>query len=263
LDADIFVSHLYANYGLDFRLYAQNSLERRIERLFQKLKINTVESLDKKLANNSALVPYIVNELAVGYTTFYRDPDVWQKVSELLIDKSTDKLKIWVAGCSTGEEVYTIISLLQHIKHQKEVDILATDMNEFALKQAATGVYPVRKIELAEHNLDKSHLNIQLKTFYHLHDNNAHFRTPANIKVEWRKHNLINEEYPGQFDMVFMRNILIYFSTQLQEFVLRKVHQSMVKNSILVLGKFEAFPIEKLGHKFGYISTAHNILNRE
>ena len=263
LDADEFVSHLYTHYQLDFRLYAHNSLERRMERLFQKLCITTITELDAAITQNTGLIPFIINELAVGYTVFFRDAEMWPTLAKLIKDKNTDHLRIWVAGCSTGEEVYSITTLLQHLNFKEKVYILATDLNEYALHQARTAAYPLRKIELAEQNLKHCNLPISLEQYYQIDQNNALFKLPANIEVQWQQHNLINEDYSGVFDIIYMRNLLIYFSAQLQEFVLRKVHKCMHHNSFLVLGKFEAFPIEKLGHKFSYISSEHNILVKE
>lgn len=228
-------------YGIDFTCYEPKSLRRRIIRLLSRLNLNSIHELWLQFLNDSKFVHLFMNEISVGMTSMFRDPILWRKLRAKLSAEfiSTSDLSIWHAGCSTGEEVYSMGILISEMQWKGKVKALATDFNRNAIEEAKAGNY--HKIKMIENEANHRQLN----TF---HDFSKYYTTDGTHIVMNRAliahasfayHNLITDAYPQGFDIIFCRNVMIYFDTIAKMKILERFHAALNTNGLLIIGFFD------------------------
>ncbi len=242
-----FTDVLFKKYGLDFTCYEPKSLERRIKRVLHVLKCPSVMDLWLMILKDNSLLQNFMDELSVGLTGMFRDPHMWSTLRSLLFDYDQSEITIWNAGCSTGEEVYTLSIVLQEMNLTEKVKIIASDMNKTALETARNGVY--HKIKMADY--DKKYLEYNkfgnFQKYYSTHDS-SHYKMNSDLikNVNFKYHNLITDAFIGQFDFVFCRNVMIYFDAISKNEILKKYYSLLKPGGYLILGFYDSLlPIEE------------------
>lgn len=244
---------IHTKYGYDFRNYAMSSFKRRMLRILE-LKNLSVEAMIKKLDEQPTFVDEFLDELTVNVTEMFRDPGFWRVMREEIIPGillNHKQFKIWHAGCSSGEEVFSMAILLSEMGIQKDVTLIATDLDVNILEKAKSGVFPLKNMELNEKNYIRFQgTSESLKKYYREDGGKAILNRGLFENVSFRKHDLVMGEIFNKFDLILCRNVMIYFNQTLQNDVLKKFHESLFKYGYLAIGSKESLIWCEIANKF-------------
>lgn len=236
----------------DFSEYSDNSIQRRLTKILEEEQI-TICQLFEKTKLDPLFVEKLVNEITVNTTDFFRDPDIWiEYANQHLQNFKKKSLKIWHAGSSSGQEVFSNLMLLEHFNLLHVASVFASDINKVVIEEGKKGVFRYtsnhKSIELFEgelKKLDKDHSLTSFNSRKYLDVDEA--MDLITVKEKYRKvpvfvkHNLVCEPVPfdDKFDIIFCRNVLIYFNTNLQSKILKMFYECLNNGGILVLGNHE------------------------
>ncbi len=229
-------------HGIDFVCYEPKSLKRRIIRALSIFDLGSIHDLWVKILCEKGFVTLFVNEMSVGLTAMFRDPKFWVKMKTMLSEMINDKgnLDVWHAGCSSGEEVYTLNIILRELALQEKVRSYATDMNSVALEEAKNGTYHLLKLDEYTQNYNKYNGNSSFSEYYKENDKYG-YMDPALIQhVNFEINNLITDTNDQQYDIVFCRNVMIYFDMGAKKLVLDKFYKNLKPGGFLVIGFFDS-----------------------
>jgi chemotaxis protein methyltransferase CheR len=245
LDSDDLKSMLAAireAYGYDFTEYAEASIKRRSLYFMNSRKIKDVEELAQRLLHDETLFEEFVRNISVTVTEMFRDPAFYLCLREKVIKRLATYpfIKIWVAGCATGEEVYSIAILLKEEGLLNRSLIYATDINQHSLHQAREGIFPMDLIRAYTANYQKSGGQKDFSAYYVGQYNAALFDRSLRNNVVFAPHNLASDQSFNEFQLILCRNVLIYFNQDLQNRVMNLFYDSLCTFGILGLGNKES-----------------------
>ncbi|MDH7565060.1 MAG: protein-glutamate O-methyltransferase CheR [Clostridiales bacterium] len=234
MDYEGFKSEIYKMTSINLSFYKEKQMKRRIDSLIKKNNFELYSDYIKALKENKNLFNEFINYLTINVSEFYRNPEQWnvleKEIIPLLMKKSRN-LKIWSTACSTGDEPYTLVMVLNKFLPLESIKILATDIDKEAIEKAKAGVYHAKSVE----NLPVSYLE---KFFIQSGDS---YKIKDSIKkcVEFRQHNLLEDEYPSDCDLIVCRNVLIYFTEEAKHEIYMKFNRSLREEGILFVGSTE------------------------
>ncbi|PQJ26959.1 hypothetical protein BSZ35_18745 [Salinibacter sp. 10B] len=253
-------SRLYTETGHDFSNYKRSTILRRLER---RLQINSLPSLEdylRHLREDEGEMKALYRDLLISVTSFFRDPEAFQALEKKVIpklfeDKSAgDQVRVWVPGCATGEEAYSLAILLQEyadtLSHPPDYQVFATDVDEEALQVAREGLYP----EPIKSDVPADHLKRYFET------EGDYYRIDHRLRERmlFAKHNLLTDPPFSNLDLVSCRNLLIYLNQEMQEHVFKLIHYALNEGEYLFLGRSEASG--RATHLFSALDKSNNIL---
>lgn len=230
-----------SNHGYDFHNYAMSSFKRRIQRMLD-LKKLSVDSLLQKITSQPQYIEEFLGDLTVNVTEMFRDPQFWVSLRDKILPiltKTNEPLRIWHAGCATGEEVFSMVILLKEMGITN-YRILATDLDPRVLAKAKSGAFNIKHLEVNEKNYSVVASNNKLTTWVKESKGNAILDSKLLQQVQFQKHDLVTGNVEGMFDLILCRNVMIYFNQALQNDVLTKFHRSLVMNGFLAIGSKES-----------------------
>jgi chemotaxis protein methyltransferase CheR len=237
------IEAIFVSRGVDFSNYAFSSFKRRVVRFIE---INKIRDLDTFIENIKTDLEYadnLIKEITVNVTEMFRDPSFWIVLRENILPQISSKntsLRIWNAACSTGEEVYSMAILLKETDLLNHSKIVATDLNSNVLKVAQEGIYSIKSQEINNKNYEQFGGNGKLSDYYNVVRNTVQFDKQLIKNVDFRCHNLAQDEPISSFDLILCRNVLIYFNFELQEKVIQTFGESMTTGSFLGIGSKES-----------------------
>lgn len=255
---------ILTRYGIDFTCYEPKSLRRRITRVLSLYDLNSIHELWKKFLFDSGFVKVFMNEISVGMTSMFRDPILWRAVKKRLNTEfhSRDSLNIWHSGCSTGEEVFTMGILLRETNLSHKASAHCTDINEVALQEARSGVY--HKIKMIENESSYREYNALSDFGKYYTPDSKHVQMDLNLikHAQFEYQNLITDTFPKGFDLIFCRNVMIYFDTAAKLKLIEKFYQSLNPGGYFIIGFFDT-----MGHlidnsKFKLVDEAAKIFQK-
>lgn len=241
IERDLLLEGIYRHYGYDFREYAPASLKRRIYSAMRSESAANLSELQAKVLHDPACLKRFLLTLSVNVTSMYRDPTFFlafrRRVVPLL--RTYPFLRIWHAGCSTGEEVYSMAILLQEEDLYDRCRIYATDMDEVVLKQAMEGIFPLEAVQSYQANYARAGGTKSLSDYYTGAYGNALFRSSLRDNMVFSQHNLATDRSFNEFNVIFCRNVMIYFSKPLQQRVHQLLYESLAMFGVLGIGSKE------------------------
>ena len=256
---------IYEKYNYDFRNYAMSSFKRRVARILE-LKKLTLQNLLNKLTDTPLFINEFVDELTVNVTEMFRDPRFWKEMRyEVLpaIIRNKKKIRIWHAGCSSGEEAITMSVLLKEMGIQEDVSITATDLDTSILERARSGAYPIKNMELNENNyISFGGSSDGLRKYYQEENGYAVFHPDLVRDISFIKHDLVLGQTFDKFDLILCRNVMIYFNQSLQNAVLKKFHESLFSNGYLSIGSKESLIWCDYANRFTVINNDEKIYKK-
>lgn len=235
--------------GYDFSDYSMPSLQRRFQRYIDLNKISDFKQLLQDLMNDSSMLNNLIEEVTVNVTEMFRDPSFFAAIRTELVPQlnKLPLIKIWHAGCSTGEEVYSMAILLKEHNLLDKSIIYATDINQSVLDVAKSGKYSIESFKENELNYRESEGTKKLSDYYTVLNGEVLINEDLKSKIIFSTHNLVSDNAFNQFDLIVCRNVLIYFNKSLQDNVLQMFYTSLTENGILAIGSKETImfsPIE-------------------
>ncbi len=242
VEIQLLLEGMYRYYGFDFRDYALASLKRRIWNTIRSEQLASVSGLQEKVLHDPECLARFLLGLSVHVTAMFRDPSFYltfrRKVVPLL--RTYPFIRIWLAGCSTGEEVYSMAILLEEEGLYHRSRIYATDMNELVLKQAREGIYPLDLMQEYTQNYLRAGGKKSFSEYYTAAYDHAIFRASLRENVLFSQHNLATDRSFNEFNVILCRNVLIYFNQSLQKRVHNLLYESLSRFGVLGLGRQES-----------------------
>ena len=242
IELALLLEGVYRRYGFDFREYAPASLRRRVWRRVHAEGLTTLSALQDRLLHDPSCMERLLLDLSINVTAMFRDPSFYaafrQKVVPLL--RTYPFTRIWVAGCSTGEEVYSLAILLHEEGVSDRARIYATDINESVLEGARAGVFPLDKMREYTQNYIKAGGERAFSEYYLAKYDGAQFQRSLVDNVVFAQHNLVSDRSFNEFNVIVCRNVMIYFDRALQDRVHRLFYDSLVMFGVLALGAKES-----------------------
>ena len=233
---------IYLRHGIDFSCYEPKSLKRRVVRALHIFKLTAVHELWIKILKDRSFIYPFMDEISVGLTSMFRDPILWRKIRSLLFTElsNTRELSIWHAGCSTGEEIYTMAIVLRESLYHKSVKAFATDISNQAMTIAQKGEYSLHKVEEFKQNYQQYNTTGSLKKYYKEGDASILLDTDLINYVSFENHNLITSPFTRKFDIIFCRNVMIYFDNEAKRKLFDKFYESLNPNGLFIIGFYDA-----------------------
>lgn len=235
-DYEVFKEKVYQLTKIDLNCYKERQMRRRIDSLITKAQIKSYDEYVEALRTNKTLLEEFVAYLTINVSEFYRNPDQWQLLEKdilpYLFNQFGKNIKIWSAACSTGDEPYTLVMVLLKFLPPDKIKIIATDIDKQVLEKAQLGIYDEKSLK---------GLPEEFKSKYFEKIGERSYQVKEEIKkcVEFRKHNLLKDDYPDRCDLIICRNVMIYFTEEAKKDIYRKFNQSLKDEGILFVGSTE------------------------
>jgi len=256
--------HLIKNvHGFDFGNYSMASFKRRISRIMDLEKLSYFD-LSDQLINDEAYFDHFLAEVTVNITEMFRDPTFFKSVKEHIIPylKSYQHIKVWSAGCSTGEELYSFAILFNEEQLYDRSFFYGTDINQDVLIHAKEGIYDLQKMKLYSENYLQLGGNKSLANYYTAKYDAVTLIRKLKKNVLFSVHNLVSDGAFNEFQLISCRNVLIYFDAELQEKVIKLFYESLANFGFLCIGSKESIRNNELAKKFKLIDKKNNIYQK-
>ncbi|MGM0878057.1 MAG: CheR family methyltransferase [Bacillota bacterium] len=241
IEIELLLQGLYSWCGYDYRNYAYNSLKRRIWHRIHAEKLSSVSGLLEKILHDPACLKRLIADFSINVTEMFRDPLFFLSFREKVIPilRTYPSIRIWHAGCSTGEEVYSMAMLLHEEGILDKAKIYATDINADVLKVAKSGLYPLEHMRKYTNNYIQSGGKKAFSDYYSVKNNGVKFHSYLTKNIVFAQHNLVTDRSFNEFHVILCRNVLIYFNKPLQTKVHGLFYESLGMFGILGLGDKE------------------------
>ena len=264
IEIQLLTEGIFRHYGFDFRDYSLPSMRRRIWKRIYSEGLSTVTGLTEKVLHDSSTMERLLLDLSINTTAMFRDPTFYlafrRKVVPML--RTYPYVRIWHAGCSTGEEVYSMAILLQEEGLYDRCRIYATDINEAVLQKAKAGIFPISTMQENTANYIAAGGTGTFSEYYTARYDHAIFRPSLRENVVFAQHNLVTDASFNVFNVIFCRNVLIYFNNVLQDRVQQLFLDSMEMFGILGLGKKESVRFTAVADNYEEIDAEEKIYRR-
>lgn len=242
VEISLLLEGLYRVYGFDFREYARSSLKRRILELMRAEKLETISALQNRILHDPACLDRFLLGLAVHATSMFRDPSFYltfrKKVVPLL--RTYPTVMIWIAGCSTGEEVYSLAILLAEEGLYSKCRIYATDMSHAVLRRARDGIFPLSAMREYTNNYHMAGGINEFSDYYTAQYDNVIFSSALKKNIVFSEHNLVTDGSFNEFQVILCRNVMIYFNKDLQARVHNLLYDSLSMFGVFGIGNKES-----------------------
>lgn len=241
IEVDLLVEAIYRRYGHDFRDYSKSHMRRRIKQLVSRKGIDFVSGLIPEILHDEAMFENLLYELSITVTQMFRDPSVFRRLRQEVIPllRTFPFIRVWVAGCATGEEAYSLAILMKEEGLFDRTTIFATDFNDAALEKAKAGVFPIDIVRKYSENYLQAGGAGSFADYYHARYDCAAIAPWLRQHLVFANHNLATDRVFSEMHLVFCRNVLIYFNSELQNRVLGLLTESLVRGGFLCLGPNE------------------------
>lgn len=257
-------SYIVERYGFDFRDYALASLRRRVTSIMRSERLDTIAALQERILVDPLAFQRFVHGMSVSVTSMFRDPSFYATFRTEVVPllATYPFIRLWLAGCSTGEEVYSIAILLYEEGLYDRSRIYATDVDVLAVKRAQEGIFPLASMKEYSANHLNSGGKESLSRYYTADQENAVFRNHLKSNIVFAQHNLVCDSSFNEFHVILCRNVLIYFNSALRERVLLLLHDSLVTFGVLGLGSKESLRFSELEPCYEQIGTKEKLYRK-
>lgn len=242
MEIELLLEAIYRHYGFDFRSYAFSSIRRRIWKRVNAEGLSNVTALQERILHDSKVMERLLLDLSINVTAMFRDPGFYRAFREDVVPllRTYPFIRVWHAGCSTGEEVYSMAILLEEEGLLARSRLYATDINEVVLQQARAGIFPLERMQEYTENYIKAGGKRSFSEYYVAKYDGALFSPALTEHVVFSQHNLVTDRSFSEFNVILCRNVLIYFDKSLQARVQGLFYDSLVHFGILGLGSKES-----------------------
>ncbi|WP_079505100.1 CheR family methyltransferase [Mesobacillus jeotgali] len=241
LELELLLLAVYRLSGYDFRNYMRSSIMRRTTARMNAEKLSSITSLTEKIIHDERVLNDILKDFSINVTEMFRDPTFFKAVREEVIPllRGLPEIRIWHAGCSTGEEAYSMAILIEEEGLSDRTKIYATDMNESVLVMAESGIMPLRKMQAYTKNYIMAGGNKSFSEYYDADSEVARLKPSLKKNIVFAQHNLVTDGSFNEFHLIICRNVLIYFNLDLQRQVFQLFDESLSHRGFLGLGTKE------------------------
>lgn len=253
---EIVINDVFEYHGFDFSGYSRASLKRRVERVYQLDGFKNFFDFLSAIKSDEKYFKRLVEEITVNVTEMFRDPHFYKVLREEILPKLATKpfIRIWHAGCSSGEEVFSMAILLKEANLLQKSLIYATDINPIVLDSAKKGIFPLRMMKQYSENYMESGGKFDFSNYYIANYGYAKFDEEFLKKMVFSVHNLVSDSSFNEFDLILCRNVMIYFDKELQERALNLFDDSLSVLGYLALGTKETIKFSDIQNRYAQLN---------
>lgn len=264
IEINLLLEAIYQRYGHDFREYAKASIKRRVNNAIQKSDCKTIIEVIQKLLVDESFFQWFLTHFSITVTEWFRDPLFYKALREKVIPylKTYPFVKIWHAGCATGEEVYSLAILLKEEGLYDKTTIYATDFNDDSLAKAKKGVFPMSDISSTVADYKKTGGTHSFAGYFHAKYDSLIIDKSLKDNITFANYNLVTDGVFGEMHLILCRNVLIYFDKSLQNKVLSRFDESLNSKGFLALGSKESLQFSSVMDKFDGVDNSEKIYQK-
>jgi len=264
IEIDLLLEGIFRHYGIDFRGYALGSLKRRLARRMREEGAATLSAFQDKVLHDPAAMERLLVSLSISVTGMFRDPTFYRAFREKVVPllRTYPFIRLWNAGCATGEETFSLAILLEEAGLLERTRIYATDFNAGVVEHARAGEFPLARMKAYTENYLQAGGTKEFSRYYTADGGAARFSPALLENVVFAKHNLVSDGSFNEFQAILCRNVLIYFGRTLQERVHTLFHDSLVNFGVLGLGHKETIRFTPLEHCYEPIDAREKLYRR-
>ncbi len=264
IEIDLLLEAIFRRYGYDFRSYARASIERRIRQFISREGCGSIAAITALIMRDEQLFSRLVGYFSIGVTELFRDPLVYRILRGKVIPvlRTWPHFKVWHAGCSSGEEAYSLAIMLKEEGMYHRSTIYATDFNESALLQAREGIYGMDRLQEATRNYQEAGGKASFSDYYHARYGAAAMDSKLRERIVFSNHNLVSDNVFSEMHLVFCRNVMIYFNRDLQNRVLGLFSDSLVHGGFLCLGTKESLQFTEVADQYEAVDQKARIYKK-
>jgi len=264
IEIELLLEGIYRNYGFDFRSYAYASIRRRLWKRIEAEGLTTVSALQARVLHEPQLMEKLLLDLSINVTAMFRDPSFYQAFRQHVIPllRTYPFIRLWHAGCATGEEVYSMAILLQEEGLYERARIYATDINEVVLQRAKEGIFPLDRMQEYTENYIAAGGKRAFSDYYHAKYGGALFDESLTRNVVFSLHNLVTDHSFAEFNVILCRNVLIYFDKTLQAKVHGLFYDSLATFGVLALGSKESMRFSPYEERYAQLNGPEKIFRK-
>ncbi len=265
IEIDLLLEAVYRVYGYDFRSYARASIERRTRLFLSDNGYETISEILGKVIRDHRFFSRLVQYFSIPVTEMFRDPHVYRVLRNKVVPmlRTWPHVKIWQAGCATGEEVYSLAIVLKEEGLYDRTTLYATDFNDASLERAQEGIYEMDRIQVATRNYQKAGGCASFSNYYHALYDAAVMDASLRERITFANHNLVTDHAFGEMHLIACRNVLIYFDHTLQNRVLHLFSESLVHGGFLCIGTKESLSFSEVVHAYRVVDEKARIYRKK
>ncbi len=262
---ELFLQAVEMKYGYDFKEYSRAHIKRRIRNRLVKSDIANTFELIHRVLEDEQFFREVLSDFSINVTEMFRDPSFFKYIREQVVPvlESYPQIKIWHAGCSSGEEVYSMAILMKECGLYDRCQIYATDFNDKILQQAKSGIYPLESIKDYTKNYIQAGGTESFSDYYLAKYDNAILEMDLRKKITFAQHNLVTDGSFGEMHLIMCRNVLIYFDRGLQNRVNHLFSESLIKGGFLCLGSKETLTYSEVAEDFTTLSEEFRVYKKK
>lgn len=255
----------FQKYSYDFRQYSEAHIRRRIMNRMKMSGMENVSQMQSRLLNDETFASILLQDLSITVTEMFRDPGFYRSLRENVIPilKTYPFIKIWHAGCATGEEAYSVAIIMQEEGLYERTTIYATDFNQQALSQAKEGIFSNKMIKDYTANYQLSGGKESFSSYYTANYDSVIMNKSLKKNILWANHNLVTDSIFAEVHLILCRNVLIYFDKNLQNRVQKLFHNSLINGGILCLGSKEGLRFTDLSDEYTELDKKQRIFKKK
>ncbi|MDQ3646910.1 MAG: protein-glutamate O-methyltransferase CheR [Actinomycetota bacterium] len=264
LEIALLLEAIYSHYGFDFRGYAPASLKRRLRKKVRDENLRSLSGLQELVLHDPAAMERLVLDLSVNVTSMFRDPSFYSAFREKVVPllKTYPFIRIWNAGCSTGEEVYSMAIVLHEEGLYERTRIYATDINDAVLGRAQVGRVGLDKMREYTSNYIHAGGKRAFSEYYVVEGGEACLRPALLANVVFAQHNLVSDGSFNEFNAIVCRNVMIYFSRSLQDHVHSLLYESLTRFGVLALGRRESLKFTAIEDRYQELDAGEKLYRK-
>jgi chemotaxis protein methyltransferase CheR len=264
LEIELLLEGVYRHYGFDFRSYAYASIRRRLWKRVEGEGLTSISGLQARILHDPDAMERLLLDLSVNVTAMFRDPTFYKEFRDRVVPllKTYPFIRIWHAGCSTGEEVFSMAILLEEEGLYDRARLYATDINDVVLQRARQGIFPLDRMQEYTENYLRAGGTRSFSEYYTAKYDGALFTPALTRNIVFSQHNLVTDRSFSEFHVIFCRNVLIYFDRTLQNRVHSLFYDSLVMFGVLALGSKESLKFSKYEPCYDKLSVAEKLYRK-
>jgi chemotaxis protein methyltransferase CheR len=265
LEIQLLLDGILHRYGYDFRHYAPASLRRRIRSIVEKEAVPSISALQERILREPATMARFITSLSVPVTAMFRDPSFYRALrSEVLpMLRTYPFVRIWHAGCSTGEEVYSLAIVLMEENLYDRCRIYATDLSDAMLQRATKGIYDLSRMRDYTHNYQLFGGQQDFSSYYTADHERVIFSPRLRKNIVFSQHNLVSDGPFNEFNLILCRNVMIYFDRTLRDQVLRLLDASLCRFGVMGIGRKETLEFSSIANRYSELPSRTRLYRKE
>ncbi len=265
LEIDLLLEAIFIKYGYDFRNYSKAHIKRRLLFRLSTSNLKSISEMQHKVLHEADFFEVILRDLSINVTEMFRDPGFYLALRKEVVPvlKTYPYIKVWHAGCSTGEEVYSFAVLLKEEGLYDRTQIYATDFNRNVLDIAKKGIYPIDRIKEFTANYQSAGGTQSFSDYYMANYDSVIYDQSLKKNMVFAEHNLVTDSVFAEVNLVICRNVLIYFNKELQNRVINLFYDSLINGGYLGLGSKETIQFTSKIDKFEVINKEEKIYKKK